>query len=92
MKTARKHGNLPLAASRKVVLKFPAKLFREIERVAAEIGTTRSNLIRCAVERYLEALQQKRLERELAAGYAANSALDRRIAEEFSAVDYETFH
>jgi metal-responsive CopG/Arc/MetJ family transcriptional regulator len=94
MKIARIRGSLPpaaTAASRKVVVDFPAPLFRETERVVAEIGTNRSKLIRCAVEQYLEALQRKRLEQELAAGYVANSALDRRIAEEFSAVDYETF-
>jgi metal-responsive CopG/Arc/MetJ family transcriptional regulator len=94
MRTARKRGNPPpaaTAASRKVVVDFPAPLFRETERVVAEIGTNRSKLIRCAVEHYLEALQRKRLEQELAAGYMANSALDRRIAEEFSAADYETF-
>jgi metal-responsive CopG/Arc/MetJ family transcriptional regulator len=95
MRTARKRGSLPsaaTAASRKVVIRFPGPLFRETERVAAETGITRSELIRCAVEQYLEALERKRLEQELAAGYAANSALDRRIAEEFSAVDYETFY
>jgi metal-responsive CopG/Arc/MetJ family transcriptional regulator len=92
MKITRKHRSLPpaaTAASRKVVVDFPAPLFRETERVVAEIGTNRSKLIRCAVEQYLETLQRKRLEQELAAGYVANSALDRRIAEEFSA---ETFY
>jgi metal-responsive CopG/Arc/MetJ family transcriptional regulator len=94
MRTARKRGSLPsaaTAASRKVVVDFPAPLFRETERVVAEIGTSRSKLIRCAVEQYLEALQHQRLEQELAAGYVANSALDRGIAEEFSAADYEAF-
>jgi metal-responsive CopG/Arc/MetJ family transcriptional regulator len=91
MRIARKHGNMSPAASRKVVVDFPAPLFRETERVVAEIGINRSKLIRCAVEQYLETLQRKRLEQELAAGYMANSALDRRIAEEFSAVDYEAF-
>jgi metal-responsive CopG/Arc/MetJ family transcriptional regulator len=58
------------------------------------MGSTlsRSELIRCAVEQYLEALRLKRLEQELAAGYAANSALDGGIAEEFSSVDYGTFY
>jgi len=79
------------AASRKVVVEFPAPLFRETERVAIETGTSRSELIRYAVGQHLEALQRKRLEQELAAGYVANSALDRRITEEFSAADYETF-
>jgi len=95
MRTARKRGSLPpaaAAASRKVVVDFPAPLFRETERLAAETGTSRSELIRRAVEQYLEALRRERLERELAAGYVPNSALDRRIADEFSAVDYETFY
>lgn len=94
MKTARKRGSLPsgaTAASRKVVVDFPAPLFRETERAVAEIGTSRSKLVRCAVEQYLEALQRQRLEQELAAGYVANSTLDRGIAEEFSAADYEAF-
>ena len=94
MKNARKRGSLPSAAttaSRRVVVSFPTGLVKETERVAAETGTNRSKLIRCAVEPYLEMLQRKGLEQELAAGYVANSALDSRIAEEFSAVDYETF-
>lgn len=94
MRAARKRGGPPsaaTAASRKVVVDFPAWLFRETERVAAETGTSRSKLIRCAVGWYLETLRRKRLEQELVAGYAANSALDRRIAQEFSAADYETF-
>jgi metal-responsive CopG/Arc/MetJ family transcriptional regulator len=95
MRTARKRGSPPsaaTAASRRVVVEFPAPLFTETERTAAEIGTSRSKLIRCAVEQYLEEVRRKRLEQELAAGYVANSALDRGIAEEFSAVDYETFY
>jgi metal-responsive CopG/Arc/MetJ family transcriptional regulator len=94
MRTARRRGSRPSAAaagSRKVAVDFPTPLFRETERAAAETGTSRSKLICCAVEWYLEAVPRKRLEQELAAGYVANSALDRRIAEEFSAVDYETF-
>jgi metal-responsive CopG/Arc/MetJ family transcriptional regulator len=95
MRTARKRGSLSsagAAASRRVVVKFPAELSAETERVAAETGTSRSKLIRCAVEQYLEALQRKRLEQKLAAGYVANSGLDRRIGEEFSAIDHETRH
>jgi metal-responsive CopG/Arc/MetJ family transcriptional regulator len=80
------------ATAREVVVDFPAPLFRETERVVAEIGASRSNLIWCAVKQYLEAQSRKRLEQELAAGYVANSGLDRRIAEEFSAVDHESFY
>jgi metal-responsive CopG/Arc/MetJ family transcriptional regulator len=95
MNNARKRRSLPSVvrtATRRVVVSFPTALFKETERVAAETGITRSELIRCAVEQYLEVLNWKRVEQELAAGYAANAALDRRIAEEFSAVDHETFY
>jgi len=88
MRTARRRA--ATAAFRRVVVEFPAPLFSETERVATEIGTSRSKLIRCAVEQYLEALRREILEQELAAGYVANSVLDRRIAEEFSAADYGT--
>jgi len=74
-------GRQHLPGSRKVVVDFPAPLFRETERVRRRDGTNRSNLIRRAVEQYLESLERKRLEQELAAGYVANSATDRRIAE-----------
>jgi hypothetical protein len=79
------------APSRKVVIDFPEPLFEQTERAAAELAINRSALIRSAVERYLDALHRKRMEQELAAGYAANADLDRRIAAEFSSVDYETF-
>ena len=52
---------------------------------------SRRSLVHAAVAHSLEALRRKRLEEELAAGYIANSAMDRKIAAEFSAVDYETF-
>jgi len=85
------HSTTSLPATRRVVIDFPEPLFRATERAVAELSTSRSSLVRAAVEQYLEALRRKRLEEELAAGYAANSAMDRKIAAEFSAVDYETF-
>jgi metal-responsive CopG/Arc/MetJ family transcriptional regulator len=85
------HSTPALPATRRVAIDFPEPLFRETERAAAEFATSRSGLIRAAVEQYLEALRRKRLNEELATGYAANSAIDRKIASEFSAVDYETF-
>ena len=85
------HSVPSLPATRRVVIDFPEPLFRETERAVAEFSTSSSSLVRAAVEQYLEALRRKRLDEELAAGYAANSAIDRKIASEFSAVDYETF-
>jgi len=85
------HSTPPIPTTRRVVIDFPEPLFRETERAVAELSTSRSSLVRAAVEQYLEGLRRKRLEEELAAGYAANSAMDRKIAAEFSAVDNETF-
>ncbi|MGO4879874.1 MAG: hypothetical protein ACLP59_03515 [Bryobacteraceae bacterium] len=77
--------------SRKVVIDFPKPLLERTERAAAELAVNRSSLIRSAVEQYIEALHRNRLERDLAEGYAANAELDRKIAAEFSSVDFETF-
>jgi metal-responsive CopG/Arc/MetJ family transcriptional regulator len=79
------------AGSHKVVIDFPKPLFERTERATAELAINRSALIRSAVDQYLETLHRKRLDEELAAGYPANAELDRRIAAEFSSVDYETF-
>src|ERR1017187_8517737 len=90
-RTRQKKRRVPAVGSRKVVVDFPEPLFEQTERAATELAMNRSALLRSPVERYLEALHRKRLEEELAAGYVANAELDRRIAAEFSSVDYETF-
>lgn len=77
------------AASRRVVVEFPEPLFRRAEQAAVELATDRSKLVRSAVERYLEVLRQRRLEAELAEGYAANAVLNREIAEEFAGLEEE---
>ena len=80
----------PAAASvKRVVVDFPTPLLARAERVTSELAINRSELIRTAVEHYLEILQQQKLARELADGYRLNAELDRAIGEEFAAVDYE---
>jgi metal-responsive CopG/Arc/MetJ family transcriptional regulator len=79
------------SGARKVVIDFPEPLFERTQRAAAELDVNRSALVRSAVEQYLEALHRRKLDEELAAGYVANAELDRRVAAEFSAADYETF-
>ena len=69
---------------RRVVTVFPENLFVLTERVAAELSTTRSELIRRAVEQYLETLGKSALERELAEGYIANAAQARQACEDFA--------
>ena len=77
------------AATRRVVVEFPTPLLNRAELVLTELAINRSELIRKAVERYLEALQQAKLEQELAEGYTANAAQDRSLCQEFAYVDDE---
>ena len=83
---------MPAAAvtySRKVAVDFPESLLRESEAVAAELQTNRSGFIRMAVENFLAERRHRRLCEDLAAGYAANAAIARKIAEDFSCADPE---
>lgn len=76
-------------ATSKVIVEFPADLLARAERAASELATNRSRLIRLAVEQFLQSLQRRELERQLAEGYRANAALDRAICQEFAYVDAE---
>ena len=78
---------MPAAAVRRVVVEFPVPLLNRAEEVLPELAINRSELIRNAVERYLDALQRAKLERELAEGYIANAAQARSLCEEFAYVD-----
>jgi hypothetical protein len=69
---------------RKIVVDFPEPVYAHIEKASLELATSRSALIRLAVERFLD-------EWELVTGYQANAKLNRRIAQDFSPVDTENF-
>lgn len=79
------------AAAKRVVVEFPEQLLERAERATHELSISRSQLIRQAVEQFIETSDRAKLEKELADGYTANAGLDRTIAEEFAPVDYETF-
>jgi metal-responsive CopG/Arc/MetJ family transcriptional regulator len=79
------------AAARRVVVEFPEQLLDRAERVTQELSISRSELVRQAVEQFIESRDRAKLERELAEGYRANARLDRAIGEEFAAADYDTF-
>jgi metal-responsive CopG/Arc/MetJ family transcriptional regulator len=78
---------MPARAARRVVVEFPASLLNRAEDVLPELAINRSELIRNAVEQYLETLQRAKLERELAEGYIANAAHARFLCQEFANVD-----
>jgi metal-responsive CopG/Arc/MetJ family transcriptional regulator len=81
---------MPAAAARRVVVEFPVSLLNRAEGVLPELAINRSELIRNAVELYLETFQRAKLERELAEGYIANAAQTRSLCEEFASVDGDT--
>ena len=72
---------------KRVVVDFPTSLLARAERAIAELGTNRSELIRMAVEQFIESLQKAKLEQSLAEGYMANAAQARQVSEEFACVD-----
>lgn len=80
---------MPALATKRVMIEFPEKLLECTEQAAAQLATTRSTVIRSAVEDYLKVMHRRELERVLAEGYAANAALNRQISDEFSYVDSE---
>jgi metal-responsive CopG/Arc/MetJ family transcriptional regulator len=79
----------PASRSKKLIVEFSGDLYARTQRAVADLKVSRSVLIRSAVEVYLENLTRRKLEQELAEGYIANAALDRRIAEEFAYSDSE---
>jgi len=91
-RSKRKRRKQPVSATvtrqaKKIVVDFPAPLFQETERVVEELSTSRSELIRVAVGRYLAELRRQKLEKELAAGYIANDAQAISVAEELAQLD-----
>jgi metal-responsive CopG/Arc/MetJ family transcriptional regulator len=80
---------MPTPGTKRVIIEFPENLLRRTEQAASELATSRSVVIRSAVEEFLSAMRRRELERILAEGYAANAAMDRHISEEFSSIDSE---
>lgn len=75
----------------RVLVEFSTPLLKRADEEAARMETSRSGLIRIAVEQLLEDVERTRFEAELAAGYLANASMNVQIAEEFVEVDREGF-
>ncbi len=88
-KTAKMAKALAHRAGRKVIVELPASLYAETEKAIAQLSINRSNLIRSALQEYLDKLRKKELESELAEGYVANASQARQTAKAFSHVDSE---
>jgi metal-responsive CopG/Arc/MetJ family transcriptional regulator len=75
----------------RVLVEFPGNLLERADDAARKLGKNRSELIRAAVEQFLDEMETKRFELELAAAYTANAQMSREIMEEFVHVDSEGF-
>lgn len=79
------------AARERVLVEFPVSLLERADRAAKELDQNRSDLIRTAVEKLLEAREREQLETELAEAYAANAKMNIGLVNEFAHVDKEGF-
>jgi len=73
--------------SKKILVEFPSDLLEATERVADEMGTDRSKVIRHAVKTFLQKRARVRFERELAEAYRMNDEFNRKLTEEFDSVN-----
>lgn len=86
-KTRKRPAAISASHPRKIVIYFPATLFRETEQAAHELSINRSVLIRSAVEMFLRTKRREKLERQIAESFSANARLDRQLATDFASVD-----
>jgi len=75
--------------TRRVVVQFPLSLYNEARVAIDELHINQANLVRLAVESFLEQRKHRKLEELLAEGYAANAELGRKVGEDFVWSDAE---
>jgi len=76
-------------AKERVLIEFPSAALQRADEAARAAGVSRSEFIRTAVERQLEALAEAEFERELEESYKANAEFNLQILKEFEHVDRE---
>jgi len=77
------------ATMRRVMFTIPPALLESVEALAAKLHTSRSNLVRNALESYIAAVERQELCALLKEGYQANAERDLAICKEFTYADYE---
>ena len=78
-------------ANARVLIEFPAGALRRADEAARAQGISRSEFIRSAVERQLEARDAEEFERRLEEAYKANAAFSLQTLKEFEHVDREAW-
>lgn len=74
----------------KVMITVPPALLGQIDEAVARLNTSRSALIRQAMEYFFAEHERQELRELLKEGYRIHAERDLRICEEFAASDYET--
>lgn len=74
---------------RKVMFTAPPELLNRLDATVDKLGASRSQLIREAIELYLDAIRRQELRSQLEEGYRVQAARDLKISEAFRYVDYE---
>lgn len=86
-----KPGAVKKPLKERVLIEFPAAALRRTDEAARAEGISRSEFIRAAVERRLEAIASAGFERELAEACIANSQRNLELLKEFEHVDREAW-
>lgn len=86
-----RHASHGRPQKERVLIEFPEELLQQADEAARALNRNRSELIRSAVEHFLDEMEAKRFEDRLAAAYSANSKMNLELSREFEAVDREGF-
>jgi CopG family transcriptional regulator/antitoxin EndoAI len=74
---------------RKVMFTAPPELLNRLDATVDQLGANRSQLIREAIELYLDTIRRQELRSQLEEGYRAHAARDLQVSEAFRYADYE---
>ncbi len=77
------------AAMRKVMFTMPPDLLHQLDDAAIQLEVNRSQLIRHAIQLYLDEQQRQAMEAQLTEGYRIHAARDQQISEAFRYTDAE---
>lgn len=76
-------------STKRVMFTLPSGLLERVDEEVKKLETNRSNLIREALEYFLEERRRHELRELLKEGYLYHAERDQRICEEFAYSDYE---
>lgn len=82
-------ANAVESVMRKVMFTAPPDLLVRLDTTVDQLGTNRSQLIRQAIEYYLENMRRQEVRTQLEEGYRVHAARDLQISEAFKYADYE---